>query len=591
MKYVKGVAVFLVLCLVAYGAFTLLKKSPQVNVPEGDISYLEGLGIHVQGGQAADSGLSGILSDVEGLPSVGSSMGSSFGGGSSAPPSFLGNSSTSSHGTPSSVPPAFMNAAPRVATATIEPQTASGFAPSGVGVFPAPNFTESVDFPIQAVPVEVIPFDASTFDAPHTETLVPLEAPPITRMETPPPWAESWDGPSSDFSAVPPPSEFLQTLNSSSPIHNSPASTFPPIYEPIAYKPIEESIRRIESNPNSAPVFSPEMPDNQEHVFSTPHSIPLDAAAMPGTRYTRTSSRQPLTFELVQPEVSPTAPLVAFASPKRLQQPSQPQPPQPQQPVSQTPVAAVAPAAVSPVVNRIGAPRLIESAALPVTNPVTNPAIQMPIPTTIREPIERFVQSQRQLVESNDPDNIRLAFIQLSQLYELDQLKDAERTMIQSVLDVLALRVIYAKESHILEPPYRVKPGETIESIARHFNLTPALLRTINGLAVSYEVPAGTTLKVVHGQFDAKISLQRRELTLLLGGLYAGRFSFSLPKEKVSVRKEEFFITNRTDRTLVLNNGWVLATGSTRDATLVFSDNDARKIFDILSEQSVIVLE
>jgi hypothetical protein len=42
---------------------------------------------------------------------------------------------------------------------------------------------------------------------------------------------------------------------------------------------------------------------------------------------------------------------------------------------------------------------------------------------------------------------------------------------------------------------------------------------------------------------------------------------------------------------VVLNNGWVLATDYTRDATIVFSDRDAREIFDILSEQSVIVLE
>ena len=163
--------------------------------------------------------------------------------------------------------------------------------------------------------------------------------------------------------------------------------------------------------------------------------------------------------------------------------------------------------------------------------------------------------------------------------------------MMQPILDMLALKVIYARDTHILESPYRVKPGETVETIAKDFNLTPALLRKINGLSVSQELPAGTTLKVLYGQFDAQISIKCQELTLLLGGLYAGRFSFSLPQAGIPMRDGEFYVTNRTDRSIILNNGWVLGTASVRNATLVFADQGAREIFDILSEQSVVVLE
>jgi hypothetical protein len=42
---------------------------------------------------------------------------------------------------------------------------------------------------------------------------------------------------------------------------------------------------------------------------------------------------------------------------------------------------------------------------------------------------------------------------------------------------------------------------------------------------------------------------------------------------------------------VALSNGWKLATAHTKDATIVFADQDAREIFDILSEQSVIVVE
>jgi transposase-like protein len=205
--------------------------------------------------------------------------------------------------------------------------------------------------------------------------------------------------------------------------------------------------------------------------------------------------------------------------------------------------------------------------------------------------IAGFIQSQRALAESGHPENIRRAFIQLSQLYEHRQLGETERAMMQPILDMLALQVIYARDTHILEPPYRVKPGETIESIARDFDLTPTLLRKINGLPESRALPAGTTLKVLYGQFDAQISIKRQELTLLLGGLYAGRFSFSFPHAGVPMRNGEFYVTTKTDQSLLLNNGWILATANTRNATLIFADHNAREIFDILSEQSVIVLE
>jgi len=269
--------------------------------------------------------------------------------------------------------------------------------------------------------------------------------------------------------------------------------------------------------------------------------------------------------------------MVAFAPPRRTNQP--------QLPERSLEAEAIAPVAVSPVVlnpavSRIGTPRHIENFA---DQPVAQPLV--------RETIERFVQSQQQLAESGDPNSIRQAFIQLSQLYELDQLESSERAIMRPILDRLALQVIYARETHILEPPYRVKPGETVESIANDFNLPPVLLRKINGLAMSQELTAGTTLKVVYGQFDARISIQRKELTLLLGGLYAGRFSFTLPDENIPVRSGEFYVTNRADRMVALNNGWVLATDYARAPTIVFADKDAKEIFDILSEQSVIVVE
>ena len=569
LKFARGFATFVVLCLAAYGAFTLLKRPPQIDIPEGDRGVLADLGIPLHDTRAADSGLSAIL-NVEGVAPVGASTSSPFGGtGSSAPPSFLAGHTTSS------TPPSFMTStAPRVAVAHPELQESPR---SAVEVPPPPNFFEPAGLPVQTSPIEI-----PSFDTPTVEVLIPpLEALPVSATESPPP--ESWNGPASGIAATPPPSESLQTLHTTPRlIANTPADTLPPLYERIAYKPIGETIHRVETNVRkidavSVPVTEKSL-EGRVPAFSSPDSVPLAADSISSTRYTQASSKQPLMFEPIRPAVSPTAPVVAFAPPKRLNPP----PPPEQQPTTVVPVVA-SPVLVNPEVKPIGASRLIENVGPPVVQPLVQP--------TIRGSIEQFVQSQRQLAESGDPDNIRQAFIALSRLYELD-LADAERALIQPILDMLARRVVYARDTHILESPYRVKPGETIGSIAEDFNLTPALLRKINGLGTSHELPAGTTLKVLYGQFDARISVKRKELTLLLGGLYAGRFSFSLANESLPVRKgEDFYVTSRADRMLVLNNGWVLATDYARNATIIFADRDAREICDILSEQSVIVVE
>jgi len=296
--------------------------------------------------------------------------------------------------------------------------------------------------------------------------------------------------------------------------------------------------------------------------FSSANSVPLDVATKP--TYTRTAAKS-LAFEPVKPETQPHAPVVSFGPPKRIRQ----------QPLEQL---------VSSSISALPAVERVETPVSPVTAPATHSS-------AVPAEIDQFIQLQRRLAESGRPENVRHAFIQLSQLYEHHQLGNAERVAMQPILDMLALKVIYARNTHILEPPHQVKPGETIASIARDFNLTPPLLRKINGFTASHELPAGTTLKVLHGQFDAQISIRQQELTLLLGGLYAGRFSFSLPHTGMPIHGGELYVMEKSDQFIILSNGWVLGTANVRNATIVFTNHDAREIFDILSEQSVIVLQ
>ena len=600
VKFVKGSAILLVLCLAAYGAFTLLKKSPQIDVSDTDIAYLEEIGISIADGQAADSGLSAILGGIEGAPPIGSSSGiPATATGSSVPPSFLG-------GTASTAPPAFLSAAmdtaPTFAPAYTEPQQAAEFQPSELlpPTF-APAF-DAVPLPDSASPETSEPvqfldqapaFDASPLEAPPVDGLAPaFEAsffdglPPPEMLasvgESPPPWKESWDGPASGIASIPPPTpppaKPLPSFSSAPKITSLPSTgtTYNARYNSgpnTAAQTSWDGVRRIE--PNQTEHNQNRQPQSQSLAFSSSESIPVESAP---AKYTQTSIRQTLTFEPVKPEASSSGPVVVFGTPKspnstptNQASPNQASAtPSPQ--VEQPPVLATSPLLATTVLQQV-------QALPPSATPPISPQVQ------------GFIQSQRQLAESGDAEQVRQAFIQLSQLFEFNELGDAERAMVQPILDVLALRVIYAGDAHILEDPYRVKPGETVESIARDFNLTSALLRKINGIAVNQEVLPGTTLKVLHGQFDARISVHRKELTLLLGGLYAGRFAFAMPNSGAVPQSGELFVTHKADRMIRLSNGWTLGTAYASDATIVFTDKDAREIFDILSEQSVLVLE
>ena len=525
MKFFKGVIICLVLCFATYGVFSFLKKPPVLSVTQGEMEYLQELGIGIQDGQALESGVSGVFGDLQGAPPVGFTTEASS---NSAPPSFFSGQKSSS------VAPSYTEAIPPYAVFDSEQQPASEFFAPTVDVLSPPSIAEPVDCPIQTPPVGI----------------PQIESPPVPATESPPSWEQNWDGPASDISAPPLTTNSLHILNT------QPSSTVPvqstvniTTSDPL----VGESIRRISADTSHT--------TNNALVGSVP------------TRYTKTTVRQPLTFEPVRSETVSKDPVVAFTAPKRTHTPP-PTPPQPQSEFIQLPVD-VAPTADSGTFRRIE-----EQADTTANNS-----------SPIRDTIERYLQSQGRLTESGDPEKMRIAFIHLSQLYEHDQLGEAERALMRPILDALALKVIYSRDTHILEPPYQVKSGETIESIARDFNLNVALLRKINGLTMYQELMAGTVLKVVYGQFDARISVNRKELTLLLGGLYAGRFSFVVHNPEIQVNRSEFFVTHKTDGAIVLNNGWILTTPHTTGATVVFSDQDAREIFDILSEQSVIVVE
>jgi LysM repeat protein len=94
----------------------------------------------------------------------------------------------------------------------------------------------------------------------------------------------------------------------------------------------------------------------------------------------------------------------------------------------------------------------------------------------------------------------------------------------------LAGTVIYSTE-HRLEPPYTVRPGETLEDIARQHNVPWQLLGKINSVPQASQLRPGQQLKVVRGPFEGELDLQRNLLALKIDGRYAGKFPISAPPD------------------------------------------------------------
>jgi len=115
----------------------------------------------------------------------------------------------------------------------------------------------------------------------------------------------------------------------------------------------------------------------------------------------------------------------------------------------------------------------------------------------------------------------------LSTYYDDPNLTDAETKQLRDTLDRLAGTVIYSQQ-HLLEPAYVVQAGEKLADIAKKYDVPTELLAKINGIENPASLAAGESLKVIRGPFDVMINAKKHELTLLLSGRYAGRFTIGV---------------------------------------------------------------
>lgn len=154
----------------------------------------------------------------------------------------------------------------------------------------------------------------------------------------------------------------------------------------------------------------------------------------------------------------------------------------------------------------------------------------------VRSEFSSFIQAA---LKKLDEGALAEAHESLSLFYANPGLTPEEGRQLTELLDQVAGTVVYSRQ-HYLEPPYQVRPGETLQQIAARYDVPWQLLAKINGVQDPDQLTPGQTLKVVRGPFSAVIHLDRYELTLMLNGRYAGRFPIGIGQDQPVVTGLQF---------------------------------------------------
>lgn len=155
-------------------------------------------------------------------------------------------------------------------------------------------------------------------------------------------------------------------------------------------------------------------------------------------------------------------------------------------------------------------------------------ATQPRIPTSASA--KSFANAKRMALEQANSGKLKEALATLTVFYGAQDLTSDQQSDLVDLLDALAREVIFSQR-HLLEVPYVINPGETLEQVAKTCQVPVSILARINGLDEQANLAPDRKLKVIQGPFRAEIVLDRSEMTLFLGDLYAGRYPVSFGSE------------------------------------------------------------
>lgn len=413
-----------------------------------------------------------------------------------------------------------------------------------VGVF---FFTKINEGPVP------LPPDANETLDPALDAIVPPLTADSTKSSLPP--TPSWSEPVAPAAAatpiIPPavPPTSLTAETSTIPL-STPAvesSGLPPIPElpPVAASDLTPSPM------TAAPTDSP---------TSTAAPIPLPAN-IPVAQYP--SDTAPST-----PEVAPMTPPAPLNTQPFAQSAEQtPMPPTAELATLATlPVGPTTPASDDRYGSLPAEAPLAATPTPPATAPATNavPVATVPEPST-----PTFANSWPEIQGALERQELVAAHAMLSRWYDNPSLTPAEAQQVETLLSQLAGTIVYSTE-HRLEPPYTVKPGDTLQTIAEQYEVPWQLLAKINGISTPDNLQPGQQLKVVHGPFAAIVELDKSQLTLMLDGRYAGRFPASI-EQGATVSEGTWILEQKLVQPTTQNSTVVSAsfTSSTVDHVLV----------------------
>ncbi|MEW4487543.1 L,D-transpeptidase family protein [Thalassoglobus sp. JC818] len=105
----------------------------------------------------------------------------------------------------------------------------------------------------------------------------------------------------------------------------------------------------------------------------------------------------------------------------------------------------------------------------------------------------------------------------------------SSRPQISDRLTVLSRRVYFHKQPHYIEP-YEVTFGDSLEAIARQYQVPPEYLSRINQISPD-RIRAGQKLKVNQGPFEVVVDLSDYELTVHAQGYFVVRMPVGIGRD------------------------------------------------------------
>lgn len=323
----------------------------------------------------------------------------------------------------------------------------------------------------------------------------------------------------------------------------------------------------VQSGPAGAPSFAPPSPDGSLPVI--PPAPPLLGPSAAGANNTVSQTppiNQPMENALPSAPVATVPPLV--------------NPPTAGPPTDSTVTNPTAPPPANVVVP-------------PGPGAAPSATAEKPHAAAADAPRVKFGEIWPQVEKLLAEDKLVEAHLELTQLYGQPDLSPQEDEQVTEMLGKLAGSIIYdATSEHNIWPAYTVQPGDSLEKIASHNGVTPALLMKINGLTDPRAIKPGDGLKVVKGPFNAIVNLPRSEITLVLADRYAGRVPIHLGREFTPPDvRDPLSIVDKDPGDLWIGLGGKLGihkqnsvtkSGAVRDSIAVAAE-DAQDLYDILS--------